>query len=484
MSFRIGRIPRLLALLCGAALCIATLSIGPSVFAADGDLDPTFNGTGIVTTNNAPVEEARDLVIQPDGKIVVAGSAGTSSFFNGTLLDFQLARYNPDGSLDTTFGSGGIVTTDIDEIDTLEAVALQPDGRIVVTGATSSGSVGEKLVLVRYNADGSLDTTFGSGGIVRMIGGAGVEPAQDLVIQPDGRIVVAGGSYDEVSDTIFFTVYRFDTNGSFDATFGSGGIAIAPFSGFAVGHQAYGVALQADGRIVVAGTGRNGAADTDFAVARFNTDGSFDTTFGSGGYAFTDVSGTGEDDVARDLVIQPDGKIVVVGYPTESSEGAAFGVTRYNADGSPDTTFGAGGVVVTTIAGDTQADGVTLGAGGTIVVAGKAMAILRVARYDSSGSLDPSFGASGIVTTPVGSDSAANAVAVQSDGKIVAAGLGNRNLVFPDFFSDFAVVRYQGTPPPPPSPTSKDQCKNGGWQTFTNPSFKSQGACIKYVNGL
>jgi uncharacterized delta-60 repeat protein len=483
MCFRIGRIPRPSALLCGAALCIAMLSIGPSVFAADGDLDPTFNGTGIVTTDNASFEYATDLVIQPDGKIVVAGSAGTSSFFNGTLLDFQLARYNPDGSLDTTFGSGGIVTTDIDELDTLEAVALQPDGRIVVTGATRPIAADSELALVRYNADGSLDTTFGSGGIVR-IDIEGTEPAQDLVIQPDGRIVVAGGSYDLLLETYFFTVYRFATNGSFDATFGSGGIAIAPSSGSAVGHVAYGVALQADGRIVVAGTGVTEAGATDFTVARFNTDGSFDTTFGIGGYASTDVSGTGEDDVARDLVIQPDGKIVVAGYPTESDEGAAFGVTRYNADGSPDTTFGAGGVVVTTIAGDTQADGIALGAGGTIVVAGKALAILRVARYDSNGSLDPSFGASGIVTTPVGSDSAANAVAIQSDGKIVVAGLGNRNLVFPDFFSDFAVVRYQGTPPPPPSPTGKDQCKNGGWQTFTNPSFNSQGACIKYVNGL
>ncbi len=478
MSFRIRTFPRLLALLCGAALCIA-----PAVFAADGDLDPTFNGTGIVTTNNASFEIANDLAIQPDGKIVVAGRAGTSSFFDGTLLDFQIARYNPDGSLDTTFGTGGIVTTDIEELDTLEAVALQADGRIVVTGATRPIGSAHELTIVRYNADGSLDPTFGSGGIVTA-GSFGIVPAEDLVIQPDGRIVVAGGFYDAGTEQYGFALYRFDTNGAFDATFGSGGIATVPFTSPVGGHVAYGVALQADGRIVVAGPGINGSFDTDFTVARYNTDGSLDTTFGSGGYAFTDVSGTGEDDVARGLVIQPDGKIVVAGYPTESGEGAAFGVTRYNADGSADTTFGAGGVVVTTIAGDTEAEGVALGAGGTIVVAGRALAILRVARYDSSGSLDPTFAGSGIVTTPVGSDSAAFAVAVQSDGRIVAAGVGNRNLLFPDFVSDFAVVRYEGTPPPPPPPTNKNQCKNGGWQTFTNPSFKNQGDCIKYVNGL
>jgi uncharacterized delta-60 repeat protein len=482
MSFRIATPPRLLALLCGAALCIAALWISPSAFAADGDLDPTFNGTGIVTTDNASFEEANDLVIQPDGKIVVAGRAGTSSIFGGTLLDFQVARYNPDGSLDATFGSGGIVTTDIEEIDTLEAVALQADGKIVVTGATRPIGDVEQLTLVRYNADGSLDATFGSGGIVRPGLSIGQEPAKDLAIQPDGKIVVAGSTYVALEEIYAFTVYRFETDGSFDTTFGSGGTFVTPYTNFSTGGMvANAVALQADGRIVVAGTGIDGS-DFDFTVARYNTNGSLDTTFGSAGFAFTDIAG--DYDFAQDLVIQPDGKLVVAGFPTVSFEGTAFAVARYNADGSPDTAFGTGGVALTTVSGDTQAYGVALDAGGRIVVAGKGLAILSVARFDSSGVLDPAFGGTGVVTTPVGGGSGALAVAVQSDGRIVAAGVGNQAISFPNLLSDFAVVRYESAPPPPPPPTSKDQCKNGGWQSFTNPSFKSQGDCVKYVNGL
>ncbi|HYR26817.1 MAG TPA: delta-60 repeat domain-containing protein [Thermoanaerobaculia bacterium] len=434
MNFRIGR-SRGLALLCGAALWIST-----AAFAADGDLDLTFNGTGIVTTNNRVTEQANDLVIQPDGKIVVAGSGGLSSFFSGIALDFQVARYNPDGSLDATFGSGGIVTTNIGGNNSAEGVALQADGKIVIAGATNIMGQDE-LALVRFNSDGSIDTTFGAGGFVAPGINLGANPARDLVIQPDGKIVVAGSSNDFVNGRTF-TVARFDASGGLDATFGSGGVFATPYSAPGVGGRtAEGVALQADGRIVVAGSGPNG----DFVLVRYNTDGSLDTTFGIGGLTFTDISGNGLADFAHDVVIQPDGKIVAAGYTGSLAEGGPFAVARYNVDGSLDSTFGSGGITITPLVGDTRAYGMALGTGGTIVVAGKAQAILNVVRYDSSGFLDPTFGGTGIVTTPVGSSSGAFAVALQSDGRVVAAGVGNQTLAFPDFVSDFAVVRYEGT---------------------------------------
>src|SRR5439155_1647217 len=211
---------------------------------ADGTLDPSFGGGGRVLTNFAGRDEASALALQSDGKIVVAGFSGA-----GGRQDFAVARYNPDGSLDPSFGSGGRVLTDFGGDDEAAALALQSDGKIVVTGFSFSDAGGSDIALARYNPDGTLDASFGSGG--RVLTDFGL--ASGLVLQSDGRIVVAGGG----------SLARYTPDGSLDPSFGAGGRVLTDFDAFAL-------ALQADGKIVVAGEGSVGFGN-DTALARYET---------------------------------------------------------------------------------------------------------------------------------------------------------------------------------------------------------------------
>jgi len=215
-----------------------------------------------VTTDFGGSDYGFSVALQPDGKIVVAGYAGG---------DFALARYNSDGALDTSFGSGGKVTTDFGGSYHPDgfSVALQPDGKIVV-----AGYAGGDFALARYNSDGALDTSFGSGGKVTTDFG-GSDAGYSVALQPDGKIVVAGYA------GLDFALARYNSDGALDTSFGTGGKVTTDFSG---GRDVgYSVALQPDGKIVVAGY-----AGVDFALARYNSDGALDTSFGSGGKVTTD----------------------------------------------------------------------------------------------------------------------------------------------------------------------------------------------------
>ena len=345
--------------------------------AARGDLDPAFGGGGKVTTafGTNTDDEAHALALAPDGKIVVAGSS-----HNGTNYDFALARYNADGSLDSTFGNGGKLTTGIGAShDEAHALALAPDGKIVAAGTSYNGT-NTDFALVRYNADGSLDSTFGSGGKVVTPIGAGDDYANDLALAPDGKIVVAGRSYNGTN--FDFALARYNADGSLDASFGSGGKVVTPIgSGY---DQAFALALAPDGKIVAGGQSYAGSTNMDFALVRYNADGSLDTTFGNGGKVVTAI-GSGFD-WATGLALAPDGKIVVTGA---SSNGMNFdfALVRYNADGSLDTTFGNGGKLTTAIgANEDLARAVALAPDGRIVVAGESDTGTNIdfalARYD------------------------------------------------------------------------------------------------------
>ena len=233
---------------------VLTLILSPyarvPLHAAAGDLDPTFGIGGIVTTDfGSSTDDAQEVVIQPDGKIVAGGTRG---------LDFAVARYNTDGSLDATFGTGGLVVTDLygGSYDIAGAVALQPDGKIVLAGQTrtpASPVTDQDFALVRYNSDGSLDSTFGTGGIVRTdFGSPNDEGAVSVAIDSVGRIVAVGSTY-----TLFspggrdFAVARYNPDGTLDTTFDGDGRVISintpNFDG------AVDVSIQADDRIVVLG---------------------------------------------------------------------------------------------------------------------------------------------------------------------------------------------------------------------------------------
>jgi len=382
--------------------------------AAPGDLDPSFgNGGKVVTSISGSNAYAWDIAIQSDGKIVAVGNSRI-----GNISKFALARYNTDGSLDTTFGTGGIVVTLVGEIGYAEAVAIQSNGKIVVAGGSRIGNI-YNFALARYNTDGSLDTTFGTGGIVLTpIGDSAY--ASGVAIQSDGKIVVAGSSHN--GNTSRFALARYNTNGSLDTSFGMGGIVVTPIGNYYQGASA--VAIQADGKIVAAGAYEIVDFDAGFALVRYNTDGSLDTSFGSGGIVTTAGGGSNLASFS-DVAIQPDGKIVAVGYDLYGVS-FKFILARYNTNGSLDTTFGMGGKVLTLVGGD---GAVAIQSDGKIVVTGTGLA-----RYNTNGSLDTTFGTNGIVVGGYGP-----AVAIQSDGKIVTAGGSSNGTTI-----NFALARYLG----------------------------------------
>jgi uncharacterized delta-60 repeat protein len=302
----------------------------------DGHLDPNFGSGGATRTNFGSSDNSlvSDLAIQKDGKIIVAGNLGNS--------DFALARYNSDGSLDATFGSAGKVTTDFGASDTVSAIALQSDGKIVVAGSIQYSGSDTDFALARYNADGSLDPTFGSGGKVITSFSNTHDAAFGVALQNDGKIVVAGYAGDATS----FALARYGSDGSLDPTFGSGGRAVIHVGDFLAAANA--VALQADNKIVIAGTAVNVNTSYDFMLVRCNTDGSLDTSFGSGGKVATDFFNS--EDLATDLVVQSDGAIIVSGNTKTGPSFDAtydFALARYRSDGSLDTNFGSGGKATT-----------------------------------------------------------------------------------------------------------------------------------------
>lgn len=314
---------------------------------ADGTLDPGFGDMGRVTTAISDGgDEARAVAIQPDGKIVAAGS---------NRRRFELARYDAGGTLDPTFGTNGIVTTNpTPDVDVVNGMVLQPNGKILVAGLATPGSPWRpRFALARYTPAGLLDSTFGQGGIVISRRGVG----RALALQSDGRIIVAGFS------SSGFALARYHRDGSLDATFGGDGTVDAPANG-----GAFSVAVQPDGRIVV-----GGAFDFfRFEVARFTPRGRLDPTFSGDGVVTTDVGGS--EQVVIAVMVQPNGKIVAVGHagPHETGESDLwrFVLTRYRANGVLDTTFGRDGRVVTRFKDGAFAAGAALQTDGRIVVIG------------------------------------------------------------------------------------------------------------------
>jgi uncharacterized delta-60 repeat protein len=311
---------------------------------ADGTLDAGFGTGGVVTTGMGPGPDlAYALVLQPDGKIVVAGES-----FSGTDTDFALARYGADGTLDPSFGGDGKVTTDFGSDEVANAFALQPDGKIVVAGSRDAGP-GRDFALARYDANGNLDPSFDGDGKLTTDFGAD-EAAIGLALQ-SGKLLVIGDS----------ALVRYTATGAVDTSFGTGGKVDAAY--FA---QGGGIAVSGDGSIVVAGSADVGT-DFDFAVARYRPDGTPDPGFGTGGV--TTIGLAAADDFAFAVALQPDGKILVAGR-TSLGFGDVL-LVRLAADGTPDGGFGTGGITTAALGpGFDEGDALALASDGRIVVAG------------------------------------------------------------------------------------------------------------------
>ena len=402
MRRRMPRRPAIAALGLGAALA---LSAGVALGAPAGDLDPAFDGDGMRVLATAGIV-GHDVAVQPDGKIVVAGSSlnGSPAQYDG----FMVWRLNPDGSLDETFDGDGTASVNFDGADYPRAVALQPDGKIVVAGQTRVSASDDDMAVARFTPRGELDATFDPGGP----DGDGKKVFEDdthqaataVVVQPDGRIVVAGwGLIPNGNGAQDYAITRLTQTGSVDGTTfeldGPEGLGIVNAA-----------ALAPDGELVVAGGN---------TVARFGLDGSLDKTLAGTGKA---TLGPGGPTDVQAVLVDPDGRIVVAG--TGGDTDPRMVVARLTRAGTLDGAFGEGGAAKADFEGQDIAAAVARQPDGKLLVAGTTTAgyDFAVARFDASGVLDASFGSGGKTTIGFDDLAIATGAVLQPDGKLVVAG--------------------------------------------------------------
>lgn len=346
-------------------------------FATPGHLDPGFGAAGLFTLRVGNIGAAANAVLQQaDGKLVVAGAGNPDGGFDDNLL---LLRLNADGTPDNTFSGDGLASADLGgSEDIAQAVIQQPDGKLVVAGSgRPGGAQGSNFALARFNVNGTLDATFGNGGLVHLDLGGSDEQAMGLVLQASGQLVMAGWGNASGSYRTYFA--RFNADGSQDGTFGTGGFTAADFGGGSE-NWPYDLASQADGALVAVGAVSGpDPLRLDMGLVRVTANGLLDDSFDGDGLLVVDVEGIGDE--ARSVAIQPDGAIVVAGYS---------------------------------------------------VAAGNNPANAALIRLDSTGTLDPGFGNAGIAIVDLGSHDVLYAVAVQGDGRIAAAGLRTTQEQYPD----------------------------------------------------
>lgn len=413
------------------------LLVSKANFAQFGTLDTSFDSDGIVITPfigfNAAVQS---LLIQPDKKIIAAGTIS-----KGGLNQFGLARFNYDGSLDESFGNLGKVISDYPDLMLLSSIALQSDGKIVVAGNLFNSSFTiSHFVLVRYNTNGLLDTTFGIDGRVITNLSDKLDKITSIVIQNDGKILASGTTSDD-SNYSDFSIVRYNSDGTLDPSFGNNGITITSIRTWDFG---YAMVLQDDNSIVVSGSTSNEfnpvfGPDYDFLVLKFDKNGILDATFGNGGNVI--IGTTEANEKALSVNILPDGKIAIGGEHHIMKY--SFMISQLLPNGDLDTSFGNNGVVLNELTSQfiesvaMQTDGKFLiteynGTGGCC------SADIKLIRFLADGNFDTTFGTNGIVTTNfLNENNQANSIAIQDDGKILIGGVSGNQI-----HSDFGLARF------------------------------------------
>ncbi|MEM7247992.1 MAG: hypothetical protein AAF533_21850 [Acidobacteriota bacterium] len=375
-----------------------------SVSAQDGVLNLTFGDGGIARTGIfGDIRSDVDVVVQADSKLVLASKQGSSPDSH------YLARFDTCGRLDPSFGTGGIVQTGfMGEPRSGVSVAVQEDGKLILASMQSSSG---HHYLARFDTDGLLDLGFGTGGITLTGFECSRSAGVGVVVQADGKLVLAGH---QLSSRNHYLA-RFDTDGTLDPGFGAGGIALTGFDG---GSDGLDLALQADGSLVLAGLQ---SSSQNHFLARFDMDGILDPGFGTDGIALTGFEGN---DADVSVAVQADGKLVLASHQRSSFN---HFLARFDTGGSLDPTFGTSGIAVTGFDGDGDGVGVAVQAGGEIVLAGLQDRSPRnhyLARFDTAGSRDPGFGTDGIALSGLeGSNGAGVGVAVEVGGELVLASL-------------------------------------------------------------
>jgi uncharacterized delta-60 repeat protein len=408
-----------------------------------GDLDTSFDGDGKATTDFSGLSDAAFAVdAQRDGKLVVVGASG-----NDTSSSVAVARYTVSGMLDPAFDGDGRATASLTSTSAQYgyAVAVQPDGKILAAGTVLGTGNSLDFVLFRFNGNGSLDQSFDGDGKVATDFERGVDSASGMALQPDGKIVLAGITRPPGSGPFDIGVVRYNQDGSLDASFDGDGRVITPLSPGS-DDDAHAVAVQPDGRIVAGGWSK---VDQTYsgALVRYLPDGALDSSFDGDGKAIF----SGSTSAVYALALQPDGKIVTVGE-------SRFTVSRFNTDGSLDTSFGGDGNASSPFP---PADGfaVAVQPDGKIVAAGGTRNDFAVARFKPGGGLDQGFGTGGSARADFGGFETAYGVALVPGSKIVVAGASGPQEGNGPY--DFAVARFAGVTPAKPKPKKVTLCHKG-----------------------
>jgi len=388
-----------------------------------GEIDQTFGTNGIVITEvSGYYDVPRKVISQQDGLILVAGES-----FDGTNSSFAVSRYSSSGVLDETYGNNGKATALITisgGSTSLGGAVQQSDGKIILAGMGYNGTDND-IVLVRFGTDGVLDSSFGVGGIYRSDVGTN-EGAYAIAIQEDGRILVAGFAENEIDHDSDFLIARYTTAGAPDPSFGTNGFVATPFASdygecrIAVFNK---LAILNDGSIIAAGSATTiyqTTTENRLAIARYTSDGYVDTTFGTPNL-IVDVYGY----LASDMVLQDNDRIIIA---TSNEYNKEFSLIRFDQNGLIDLSFGSSGIALAAIGDyDSESSALALQNDGRIIVAGETYQdgkfVLTLAKFDTNGALDSTFGEGGsVLTTMTTANGYASSLAIQADGKILTAG--------------------------------------------------------------
>jgi uncharacterized delta-60 repeat protein len=395
------------------AVLLATL-LAPTLAQAarPGDLDRSFGDGGLVSTELGRSDSgARSVAIDSHHRIVAAGFG-----YDGSSTDFALARYRPSGALDPAFGVGGKVSSDLGGWEGIASAAIDSRGRIIVAGDRcedlgEDGCDVDRFALARYKRDGQLDPSFGTGGVAITYVGGWCE-ANSVAIDSRGRIVAAG--YSASGNTQGFALARYKLDGQLDPSFGTGGTVTTPMTQPGLGGPANSVAIDARGRIVVAGYSPHGSRG-NFALARYRPNGALDRSFSGNGRTTTHVEGGGG---ANSVALDSRGRILVAGGGPQSPN---FAVARYKGNGALDRSFGGGKIVLGFR--HASARSVVIDSRRRVVVTG-GNGRFALARFRAGGKIDRSFGGDGKVATHLNHYAGAFSAAIDSRDRIVVAGFG------------------------------------------------------------
>lgn len=408
-----------------------------------GSPDTSFGTSGVVTsTFGTAGDVALVMALQSDGKIVTAGYVGSPT----TASDFVVVRYNADGTPDTTtFGTAGRVVTDFTaQVDLPGAVALQSDGKIVVVGAAGPLTTAD-FAVARYTSAGVLDPSFGTGGKVTTDLDTSADAATTVVIQSTGEILVGGAAVTSTGNKNF-ALARYTSAGVLDPTFGTGGkVTTDVEAGF--GDAIAKLVIQAGGKIVAVGSSNNASSNKDFSMVRYNSNGSLDTSFGGGGTGKVRTDFGAVEEGATTVILLSGDRLLVGGTSGASLLSSDFALARYSADGVLDTTFGTSGKVTTNfnaaVPGIDAIASLGLQADGKIVAVGGANGVLfdfALARYSADGVLDATFGTAGVVTKNV-----STSPILVVDAAIALSIQSDGKILaagFSDVFTKLALVRF------------------------------------------